>query len=149
MVSLQELDFEVFNTAKWTDVLLFVKNLPTSVKLKTINLIDQRSMPRQLKEVLINFINWPRLTGKCDVVTYTCENMFLRGELEALLQSDTRLEDQFEIRRQPKAEINDTKQAQRLDFGMLDRDIHDICDLNLELQLKSTDTALVVRSLHL
>ena len=91
MVSLQELDFEVFNTAKWTDVLLFVKNLPTSVKLKTINLIDQRSMPRQLKEVLINFINWPRLTGKCDVVTYTCENMFLRGELEALLQSDTRL----------------------------------------------------------
>ena len=81
MVSLQELDFEVFNTAKWTDALKFVKKLPTAAHLNTINLIDQRSMPRPLKEVLLNFLKWPKLTGKSDVVTYTCENMFLRGDL--------------------------------------------------------------------
>ena len=32
---------------------------------------------------------------------------------------------------------------------MLDRDIHDICDLYIELLIKSTNTTLIVRSLHL
>jgi len=32
---------------------------------------------------------------------------------------------------------------------MLDRDIHDICDLHVELYLINTDTTLTIRSLHL
>ena len=40
MVGLTQLDFEVLNTAKWKDILLFVKGLPDAVPLKTINLID-------------------------------------------------------------------------------------------------------------
>jgi len=82
MVGLVQLDFEVFNTAKWKDVLSFVKYLPSAVKLKNINLIDQRSMPRQLTEVLTNFLKWHNLTSKSNVVTYTCENLIIQDRLQ-------------------------------------------------------------------
>ena len=48
MNSLTRLDFEVFNDAKFKDVVLFAKNLPEAAKLDNINLIDQRSMPSDL-----------------------------------------------------------------------------------------------------
>ena len=37
----------------------------------------------------------------------------------------------------------------RLDLSMLDRDIHDICELYLALRIVSTETTLEIRSLHL
>ena len=37
----------------------------------------------------------------------------------------------------------------RLDLSMLDRDIHNICELYLALRIVSTGTTLEIRSLHL
>ena len=82
MVGLVQLDFEVLNSARWKDVLLFVQSLPDVVPLKTINLIDQRSMPRQLSEVLEKFLKWYDLTSVSDVVTYTCENLIIQDQLK-------------------------------------------------------------------
>ena len=82
LVGLVQLDFEVLNTAKWKDILLFTKSLPDAVNLKLVNLIDQRSMPRQLSEVLGNFLKWHRLTSKSDTVTYTCENLIIQEQIQ-------------------------------------------------------------------
>ena len=48
-------------------------------------------MPRELDQVLANFLKWYGMTSKAQSVTYICENLNLNSQLEQLLNNDIRL----------------------------------------------------------